>query len=67
MKIVEYIKNFRRSVLNSYVKYRKPKFGLNKNKRDVPIIVSLTSYPKRFPYIKNPLKSILFQTIKPSD
>lgn len=47
------------------VKRKKPEYGLSKEDRDVPIIVSLTSFPPRFPYIDLCLKSLLLQETKP--
>ena len=40
-------------------------YGLNTAKRDRKIIVSLTTYPKRFKTIHLCLKSLLLQTVKP--
>lgn len=40
-------------------------YGLNKEKRDEKIIVSLTTFPKRFDYLESCLKSITLQTVKP--
>lgn len=40
-------------------------YGLNKEKRDVPIVVTMTSFPARFKTIHLALKSIMAQTIKP--
>lgn len=40
--------------------------GINQSKtRKQKIIVSLTSYPKRFQYLHMTIKSLMFQTIKP--
>lgn len=39
--------------------------ALNREPRDRKLIVSLTSYPARFPYIHLTLKSIMLQTVKP--
>ena len=52
--------------LKSTTKRSKYRYGLNKNKRDIPnIIVSLTSYPKRFANMDLCIKSILNQNFKP--
>lgn len=40
-------------------------YGLNKNKRDNKIIVSLTTFPQRIDKLDLCIKSILHQTIKP--
>ena len=40
-------------------------YGLNKDKRDVPIVVTMTSFPARFKTIHLAIKSIMAQTIKP--
>ena len=47
------------------VKKTKMEYGLNKSKREDHIVVSLTSFPKRFPYIGLCLKSLIAQTVKP--
>ena len=48
------------------VKLSRPRDGLNrKEKRDVPVVVSLTSYPARFPTLPLTLKSLLRQNRKP--
>lgn len=48
------------------VMYSNSELGLNcKSKRNKKIIVSLTSYPKRFKYIGLCLKSLLLQKFKP--
>lgn len=41
------------------------KKGTNYIRRDVPIVISLTSYPVRFSYLPFCLKSLLYQTVKP--
>ncbi len=41
-------------------------YGIAKQKLETPIIVSLTSYPARFPTLPICLKSILNQTLKPT-
>lgn len=38
---------------------------VNRKKRDIPIIVSLTSIPERLPYLQYPIRCMLHQTIKP--
>lgn len=47
------------------VQHKKLEYGLNQEPRDIPIIVSLTSFPKRFPYIGMCLKSLVTQKTKP--
>lgn len=47
------------------VKYSVPTYGLNTSYRKEKIIISLTSYPQRFPFIGNCLKSLLLQKTKP--
>lgn len=48
------------------VKLSRPRYGLaRKETREIPIIVSLTSYPARFPTIGLCLKSLLRQNCKP--
>lgn len=49
----------------SYVKKSKISYGLNEKKREIPIIISLTSFPERFPNIGLCLKSLLLQEMKP--
>lgn len=41
-------------------------YGLSKKELQTPIVVSLTSYPARFPTLHMSLKSVLNQTMKPS-
>ena len=41
------------------------KKGTNYIRRDVPIVISLTSYLVRFSYLPFCLKSLLYQTVKP--
>lgn len=40
-------------------------FGINRTKRQEKIVVSLTSFPARFPYLSPCLKSLIIQTLKP--
>ena len=47
------------------IKRKKIENGLNRNKRDTLIVVSLTSFPPRFPYIGLCLKSLVMQKVKP--
>lgn len=47
------------------VKRKKTENGLNKKERDPLIVVSLTSFPPRFPYIGLCLKSLVLQKMKP--
>lgn len=39
-------------------------FGLNKNKREIPLIISLTSYPKRIHEVMYTIHSLLNQELK---
>jgi PST family polysaccharide transporter len=48
-----------------YDKINKTEYGLNTHKRDFHIVVSLTSFPKRFNMLHYCLKSLLNQTLKP--
>lgn len=41
-------------------------YGLSKKELQTPIVVSLTSYPARFPTLHISLKSVMNQTMKPS-
>lgn len=38
---------------------------VNRRKRDIPIIVSLTSIPERLSYVQYPIRCMLHQTVKP--
>lgn len=51
----------RRSICN-----RKSEYGLSTEERKEKIIVSLTSFPARFPYIGMCLKSLILQDFKPN-
>ena len=42
------------------------KKGIAPNNRGAEVIISLTSYPKRFDYLYLCLKSLLYQTVKPN-
>lgn len=42
-------------------------FGLNRKKRSVPLIVSLTSYPKRIKELEFTIYSLLNQQVKPDE
>jgi glycosyltransferase involved in cell wall biosynthesis len=49
-----------------WYKKSKPKYGLNKDAKRIPrVIVSLTSYPARLPYLHVCIRSLLNQTYKP--
>ena len=48
-----------------YVHIAPKRDALNRQKRELRIIVSLTSYPGRFAHIHTALKSIMLQTLKP--
>lgn len=47
------------------LKRSRPKYGLTKQKRQTPVIVSMTSYDKRFETLDLCIKSLLRQTEKP--
>mgnify|MGYP005769177271 CR=1 FL=1 len=47
------------------VKNSKIEYGLNNSERKDHIVVSLTSFPKRFPYLGMCLKSLVIQKVKP--
>jgi len=47
------------------IERKRPKYGLNREPRERRIIVSLTSFPPRFPVIHLALKRMLDQTMKP--
>lgn len=47
------------------IKISKERYALNRKPRERKVIVSLTSYPARFPWIHLTLKSIMLQTVKP--
>lgn len=51
---------------NFRYKYLPISYGVSKQPIETPIVVSLTSYPARFPTLHICLKSILNQTLKPS-
>lgn len=51
---------------NFRYKYLPISYGVSKQPLDTPVMVSLTSYPARFPTLHICLKSILNQTMKPS-
>lgn len=55
----------RKEMLKLRIKLSKYEYGLNKEKREIPIIVSLTTFPARFDHIDLCLKSILLQNEKP--
>lgn len=54
------------ALFNFRYKYLPISYGIAKQELETPIIVSLTSYPARFPTLHISLKSILNQTMKPS-
>lgn len=65
-KLYNKIRNkLRKEILRFKIKISKFEYGLSKEKRDIPIIVSLTTFPARFDYMDLCLKSILLQTEKP--
>lgn len=53
-----------KGLLGKYVKKAKICNGINEKPRTQKIIISMTSYPARFPSVVLPLKSILLQTVK---
>lgn len=60
-----YVYRFNNVITSRRVNSAPLQYGLNKNERDVRVIVSLTSFPKRFPTLHLCLKSLLLQDIKP--
>ena len=58
-----------RFVITPYIRYMADNLGLykgvNETKRDIPIIVSLTSYEERFDDLEVSIYSLLNQTVKP--
>ena len=58
-----------RFVINPYIRYKADNLGeylgLNEIKRDVPLVISLTSYEERFDDLTISLYSLLTQTVKP--
>ena len=61
-----FIKKLKTAFYNFRYKYLPISYGIAKQELETPIIVSLTSYPARFPTLHICLKSILNQTMKPS-
>lgn len=47
------------------IRIEKPKYGICRMKRQIPVIVSLTSYEKRFKTLDICIKSLLRQEVKP--
>lgn len=65
-KIAGFFLMIRNKILNVYYAHFQPSYGLNQNEsRNIKIIVSLTSYPKRFKTLCIGLKSIFNQTVLP--
>lgn len=60
------IKKVKTTWINFRYKNLPISYGLTKKELQTPIVVSLTSYPARFPTLHICLKSILNQTTKPS-
>ena len=56
----EWLKNYYAAQLS-----RSQNYGLTKNKRDRPLIVSLTSIPPRLDHVQFPLSSLLSQSLQP--
>ena len=48
-----------------YLRIMRNSYSLNKEKRDEEIIVSLTSFPERFPALHSVIESMLCQTMRP--
>lgn len=61
-----FIKKAQTVLFNFRYKYLPISYGIAKQKLETPIIISLTSYPARFPTLHICLKSILNQTLKPT-
>lgn len=67
------IRNFIHRMRNKYLsqgltffyKHFPAKYGITKKPNQIPVVVSLTSYPKRFSTLHICLKSLLNQTTKP--
>ncbi len=59
------INKIKHELLRHKVKKTTFRYGITRKKRNVEIIVSLTTFPKRFDGIELCLKSLLNQTIKP--
>lgn len=60
------LKKAKTALFNFRYKYLPITYGIAKQDLKTPIIVSLTSYPARFPTLHISLKSILNQTLKPT-
>lgn len=64
--ILKILLRLRRYLLPLLYYFYVPKNGLNRNKRDFPeVIISLTSFPARLPYVNLCIKSLLNQKEKP--
>lgn len=50
---------------NKYLSPEPKNTGINDKQRDVPVIVSLTSFPERIYIVVNTIKTLLTQTMKP--
>ncbi len=61
------INRLKHELLRYSVMIHKYEYGLNSNPRKEKIIISMTSFPKRFKNIKLCIKSLLLQTIKPDE
>lgn len=60
------IKKTKKTFFNFRYKHLPIAYGITKQQLQTPIIISLTSYPARFPTLHISLKSVLNQTMKPS-
>lgn len=65
-KAKKILKNTKTSLFNFRYKNLPISYGIAKQELKTPVVVSLTSYPARFPTLHICLKSILNQTMKPS-
>ena len=61
-----FIEKLKTALYNFRYKFLPISYGIAKQELETPIIVSLTSYPARFPTLHICLKSILNQTMKPT-
>jgi len=57
--------NFKIILVSSRIRKKPLKYGLNTDEREIKIIISLTSYPARFPTLDITIRSLLNQTMKP--
>ena len=62
---IEFFINIKVKLLQSKIRSKPLQYGLNKEKRAKRIVVSLTSYPARFPTLDITIRSLLNQTMRP--